>query len=53
MARGSLVVAVELLVGACGIKFPGQMSKPGFLNWELTVLTTGPLGKTSNKCLSV
>ena len=50
---GSLVVAVELLVGACGIKFPDQMSKPGSLNWELTVLATGPPGKSSNKLLSV
>ena len=50
---GSIVVAVELLAGACGIKFPDQMSQPGSLNWELTVLTTGPPGKSSNKFLNV
>ena len=42
----SLVVALELLVGACGICFPDQGLNPGPWHWEIRVLVTGPSGKS-------
>ena len=39
---GSLVVACERLVAACGIQFPDQGLNLGPLQWELRVLATGP-----------
>ena len=44
---GSLVLACEHLVAACGIKFPDQGLNLGPLRWEHVVLATGPLGKSS------
>ena len=46
---GSLVVAFELLVvHACGIQFPDQVSNPGPLHWEHGVLSTVPPGKSQH-----
>ena len=44
--RALLVAACRLLVASCGIQFPDQGLNPDPLHWELTVLTTGPLGKS-------
>ena len=41
-----LVEACELLVAACGIKFPDQGLNPGPLHWERRVLATGLSGKS-------
>ena len=35
---------------ACGLYLPDKGSNPGFLSWELRVLTTGPPGKSQNTC---
>ena len=43
---GSLVVACEPLVAACGIQFPNQGSNLGALHWERGVFATGPPGKS-------
>ena len=43
---GSLVVACELVVVACGIQCPDQGSNWGPLHWESTVLASGPPGKS-------
>ena len=45
--RVFFIATYELLVAACGIQFPNQGSNPGLLHWELEVLATGPLGKSS------
>ena len=39
---GSLVMACELLVSACGIQFPHQGLNPGPLHWQYGVLAKGP-----------
>ena len=44
--EGSLVVACELFITACGVEFPDQGSNPSPLLWEHGVLDTGPLGKS-------
>ena len=36
----------DLLVAACGIKFPDHGSNPGPLHWKSGVLATGPWGKS-------
>ena len=38
---------VGSLVASCGILFPDPGSNPGPLHWDLKVLATGPLGKSS------
>ena len=43
---GSLVVACELLVAACGIQFPDRGWNPGLQHWESGVLAMGPPGKS-------
>ena len=49
---GSLVVACEFLVVACGIQFPDQGSNPGPLRWERRVLVTGTPWKSLH-CLFI
>ena len=44
--QGTLVVACELSVAACGIKFPDQGWNPGPLHWEHGALATGSPGKS-------
>ena len=47
----SLVAACELLIVACGIYFPDQISKnSGPVHWGYRDLATGPLGKSSFLC---
>ena len=43
-AYGIFSCGWELLAAACGISLPQQGSNPGPLQWECSVLATGPLG---------